>query len=90
MAAPRSRPKPTPTLDERRARAIARRRAQDLAKLEETIHQQEQTIQRLGEDLQSASETRAFERLPGLSREYAAAQREHEELLAEWEKLSTE
>jgi hypothetical protein len=56
--------------------------------LEERIREQENTVQRLSRELQKAGESLAFERLNQLSSQFAQAQANLDQLMAEWEKTA--
>jgi ATP-binding cassette subfamily F protein 3 len=60
---------------------------QALEKLEGRIRQQEQSVQRISQELHHASGSKGFEVVNELSWEYAKAQAELDKLTIEWEKL---
>jgi ATP-binding cassette subfamily F protein 3 len=66
----------------------ARRLAEMLVMLEERIHKQEQTVQRLSGQLHEAGELKAVERVNELSWQVAHAQVALDGLMEEWEKLA--
>jgi ATP-binding cassette subfamily F protein 3 len=66
-----------------------RRRVQSMELLEERIHEQENTIQRLSAELQRAGDKQAYERVSKLGWQIAQAQAALDELMAEWEKVAT-
>jgi ATP-binding cassette subfamily F protein 3 len=65
-----------------------RRRIEALTMIEERIHQQESTIQRLSREMQKAGEAKSHEKVHQLSWKVAQAQNTLEDLLREWEKLA--
>jgi ATP-binding cassette subfamily F protein 3 len=64
-----------------------RRLQQALEKLEGRIHHQEESVQRISQELHYASGSKGFETVNDLSWQYAKAQAELEKLTNEWEKL---
>ena len=64
-----------------------RRLHQALDKLEQRIHEQEDAVQHISQELHHASGSRSFETINALSWKYAKAQAELEKLTGEWEKL---
>ena len=64
-----------------------RQRQQALERLEGRIHAHEQALRQLNKALQKAS-SQSFEKIQDLSWQYAQAQSEMENLMAEWEKLA--
>jgi ATP-binding cassette subfamily F protein 3 len=64
-----------------------RRLHQALEKLETRIHEQEQAVQHISQQLHHANGTTGFETVNELSWKYAKAQAELEKLTVEWEKL---
>jgi ATP-binding cassette, subfamily F, member 3 len=66
----------------------AKKKAENLARVEERIHEKEGEVQRLYSALQQASEKQAFDRLNQLSSDLALAQAKLEEYMSEWEKLA--
>ena len=66
----------------------ARKRAQSLAQLEERIQEQEQTVRRLSQEMQKASQSKSFQHMNQLSRQIAQAQATLETLLVEWEHIA--
>jgi cell division protein FtsB len=58
-----------------------------LEKLEGRIRQQEESVQRISQELHYASGSKGFETVNNLSWQYAKAQAELEKLTNEWEKL---
>jgi ATP-binding cassette subfamily F protein 3 len=65
-----------------------RQRMQSLTQIEERIHQQETTIQRLSAELQKAGVSDHHEKVHKLSWQVAQAQATLEQLMVEWEKLA--
>ncbi len=66
-----------------------RKQQQALERLEGRIHKHEEAMRRLNRALQKAGGNgQPYERMQQLSREYAQAQSEMEDLMAEWEKLA--
>lgn len=65
----------------------SRRRQQALSKLEERIHQQEYTVQRISQELHGNGSKMNYDALNDLSWKYAQAQAELDKLTVEWEKL---
>lgn len=68
--------------------AETRRRALALEMVEERIHEQEKTIQRLSRELEKAGKTGAYEKIQAISWQVAQAQSKLESLMGEWEKLA--
>jgi ATP-binding cassette subfamily F protein 3 len=66
----------------------ARKKAENLSRVEERIHEKESEVQRLYSALQQASDKQAFEKLNQLSSQLALAQAKLEEYMSEWEKLA--
>ena len=66
----------------------ARKRAEQLAMLEERIHAQETALQRMAGELQKLNARRDFNRAHELSWQVAQAQTTLENLMQEWEKLA--
>jgi ATP-binding cassette subfamily F protein 3 len=64
-----------------------RRLHQTLEKLEMQIHEQEQVVQRISQQLHYANGSKGFETINDLSWKYARAQSELEKLTGEWERL---
>jgi ATP-binding cassette subfamily F protein 3 len=64
-----------------------RRLQQSLEKLEGRIRQQEQSVQRISQELHHASSSKGFDVVNELSWKYARAQAELDKLTHEWEKL---
>ncbi|NMB90148.1 MAG: ABC-F family ATP-binding cassette domain-containing protein [Chloroflexi bacterium] len=61
-------------------------KAQTLAQLEERIHEQEKTLQRLSAELQKSGARQNYERAHEISWQIAETQARLDELMAEWEK----
>ena len=55
--------------------------------MEVRIHEQEQSVQRISQELHHASGSKGFETINDLSWKYAKAQAELDKLTHEWEKL---
>jgi ATP-binding cassette subfamily F protein 3 len=66
----------------------SRKRLQNLALLEERIHQQETAIRRLSGELQRAGKDKAFERMRQISQQVAREQAALENLMQEWEQVA--
>ncbi|OGN96472.1 MAG: hypothetical protein A2Z71_04020 [Chloroflexi bacterium RBG_13_50_21] len=64
-----------------------RRRQQALSMLEERIHNQEQAVQRISQELHHTGSSKSYEALNEISWKYAQAQAELEKLTNEWEKM---
>jgi len=64
-----------------------RKRQQALERLETRIQEHEQAMRHLNKALQKSGNGQPYERIQELSWEYAQAQSEMEDLMAEWEKL---
>ena len=67
-----------------------RKRAARLALLEEEIAELEARLEKVGQNLQQASEGETFDKIQSLSIEYATVEGQLEEKLQEWEKLARE
>lgn len=65
-----------------------RKRQQALDEAEHAIHETEQTITRLGEALQEAAASQAYERVQELTLAYQKAEEQLEALLKAWEELA--
>jgi ATP-binding cassette subfamily F protein 3 len=70
------------------AKTESQKRAQELGQTEILIQKMETVLQKLGQDLESATLERQWERLPALSREYADTQAQLDMLMTRWETLS--
>lgn len=62
-----------------------RKRAKELAALEDKVHQAEQQLQRITQQLQEATEASAFDKIQSLSIEYEQAQSHLDQLVQAWE-----
>lgn len=78
-------PKPLARDNSRETRKLQ----QALSRLEGRIHEKEQALQRLSKALQKPSTNQPYEKLHAISRAYAQAQSEMEELMEEWEEMAT-
>ncbi len=67
-----------------------RKRAEALAQLEHEIGEIEMSLARLGENLQTATQAQSFDKIQSLSVEYAVAETQLEQLMAQWEKMTHE
>jgi ATP-binding cassette subfamily F protein 3 len=67
-----------------------RRRIKRLADVESAITELEKTFEELGQELQEASASEAFDRVQILGKEYTAVAERLESLLSEWENLAHE
>jgi ATP-binding cassette subfamily F protein 3 len=72
----------------RQAEYANRRRIKRLAEVEIEIAETEKTFKQLGEELQEASASEAFDRVQILGKEYTAVAERLESLLQDWENLS--
>jgi hypothetical protein len=61
-----------------------------LADVESAITELEKTFEELGQELQEASASEAFDRVQILGKEYTAVAERLESLLSEWENLAHE
>ncbi len=64
-----------------------RRQQQAMDRLERRIHEQEQAVQHISQELHRAGGSQGYEAVSALSWKYAKAQAELEKLTGEWEKL---
>jgi ATP-binding cassette subfamily F protein 3 len=65
-----------------------RKKQQELERLEARIQEKEQTMRRLNKALQKSGNGQSYERVHLLSQEFAQAQLEMEDLMAEWEAIA--